>query len=710
MRSARRSANGQRSTIIEHDVEFTVTDASWKISIAAVAAALLVVCASARAIVAPQAETPGQSERARRLFDANCATCHGTDARGAERGPDIVTSRRAATRPLEETARIMREGIPAGGMPPSRLTGDDISAVASYVRTLAENSREPRTFARVRLQLRDGRILEGLVQNESDFDLQLLTSGGTLAALARDEIADVADLGRSAMPELKPRDDPDRWSPGDWPTYNGDPGGNRHSMLRHITPENVGQLRLKWTFQPGNARNLRTTPVVVDGIMYVTAPNEVYALDARSGREIWHYSRPRTSGVIGDAGAGVNRGVAIRGDRLFVVTDDARLLALHRANGQLLWDVVMADYRQHYGATGAPLVVGHLVVSGVSGGDEGVRGFIAAFDAATGKEAWRFWTVPAPGEPGSETWRGKAIHHPCAATWLTGSYDAATDLLFWTTGNPCPDYNGAERLGDNLWSNSVVALDPKTGSMRWYYQFTPHDLNDWDAVQTVIAADTEFSGAKRRLLLQANRNGFFYVLDRDTGRLLSARPFVEKMNWASGIGPDGRPQRIAGVEPSVRGTTVCPSVVGATNWMSPAFHPDTGLYYVMALERCSVFRKSAVWFQRGESFYGGGTQNVPGEVGRKYLRAIDIQSGRIAWEYPQTGPATSWGGVLSTTTGLVFFGEDSGTFAAVDARTGSLLWHFPANTIWRASPMTYSVADRQFVAVAGGGNIFAFGL
>ncbi len=667
------------------------------------------LCTYGRSVGASQIEA-AQPAEIRPLFEAQCATCHGSDGRGAERGPDIVTSSGAATRPIEETARIIREGIPAGGMPPSRLDADAITALARHVRSMAESARQPRTFARVRLRLRGGRGLEGLVQNESNFDLQLLTAAGELATLARDEIADVVDLGRGTMPDLTPRDVANQPGPGDWPTYNGDPGGNRHSALRQITPATVAHMRLKWLFPAGNARNLRTTPIVVGGVMYVTAPNEVFALDARTGRQIWHYSRPRTSGVIGDAGAGVNRGVALRGDRLYFVTDDARLVALHRANGQLLWDVVMADYRKHYGATAAPLVVGDLVISGVSGGDEGVRGFVAAFHASTGKEAWRFWSVPAPGEPGSETWKGKAIEYPCAATWLTGSYDAATNLLFWTTGNPCPDYNGSERVGDNLWSNSVVALDPGTGAMRWHYQFTPHDLHDWDAVQTVVVADAAFQGSRRSLLLQANRNGFFYVLDRTTGKLLRATPFVKKMNWASGIGPDGRPRLVAGAEPTVRGTTGCPSVVGATNWMSPAFSPETGLYYVMALERCSIFRKSAVWFEQGESFYGGATRNVPGEVGRKYLRAIDIQTGKVAWEYPQIGPSNSWGGVLSTASGLVFFGEDSGAFAAVEARTGKLLWHVPANTTWRGSPMTYLAGGQQFIAIAGGGSILAFGL
>jgi alcohol dehydrogenase (cytochrome c) len=673
-----------------------------------------VTCLSAVAVLLTLAglHAVAQSTTAggRRLFEANCAMCHGSDGKGGERGPDLVTTRRASARPLADLQRLIKVGIPAGGMPPSALSDDEIAEIARYIRSLADAARTPRTFPRVRVHLRDGRTLEGLVQNESSFDLQLLTTDGRLAALTRDEIVRSEDLARGTMPELKPRDVPDTSRPGDWPTYNGRPDGNRHTALRQITPANVGQLRLKWVFSAGDARTLSTTPLVVDGIMYLTGPNEVFALDARSGRQIWRYSRPRTRGVIGDASAGVNRGVAIRGDRLYAVTDDARLLALHRANGQLLWDVTMADYRDHYGATTAPLVVNNLVISGISGGDEGIRGFLAAFDAISGKEVWRLWTVPRPGEPGSETWKGRAIEHGCAATWLTGSYDAATNLLFWTTGNPCPDYNGSERAGDNLWSNSVLAIDPASGTLRWFYQFTPHDLNDWDAVQTVIVADATFRGRQRRLLLQANRNGFFYVLDRESGKLLLAEPFITKLNWAKSVGADGRPQRIPGMEPSVRGTMTCPSVVGATNWMSPAFNPDTGLFYVMALERCSIFQKSAVWFERGQSFYGGSTQSVPGEAGRTYLRAIDIQSGKIAWEHPQTGPSNSWGGVLSTATGLVFFAEDSGAFAAADARSGKLLWHLQVNANWKASPMTYTVGDRQFVAIAGGGNVFAFGL
>ena len=655
-------------------------------------------------------QPPTTDSRGASVFAERCALCHGADGRGGERGPDIVTGSRGASRRVADIERVVRDGVPGGGMPAVPLPAEDVGAVAQHVRALADAARTPQTWPRVRATMRDGAVVEGLTLAESAADLHVLDADGTLRSILRAEVARVDTIGRDVMPALAPREDVQAPGPGDWATYNGDPGGNRHSLHRQVTPGNVASLQPAWTFAVPGARTLRTTPLVVDGVMYVTAPNELYALDARSGRQIWQYRRPRTSGVIGDAGAGVNRGVALLGDRLFMVTDDARLLALHRANGRLLWETTMADYREHYGATSAPLVVGRLVISGVSGGDEGVRGFIAAFDVVSGREAWRFWTVPARGEPGSETWEGKAIEHGCAATWLTGSHDVALDTLYWTAGNPCPDYNGDERRGDNLWSNAVVALDPRTGRLRWHFQFTPHDLNDWDAVQTVIVAEAPFRGTRRKLLLQANRNGFFYVLDRETGKLLLAEPFVRNLNWASGVGPDGRPRRIAGMEPSVRGTRVCPSVEGATNWMSPAFNPDTGLLYVQALERCSVFLKSSRWFEPGESFYGGSTTRVPGETGGKVLRALDIETGRIVWELPQVGNGDTWGGVLSTASGLVFVAEDDGHFSAVDARTGRRLWQFAANAFWRGSPMSYLAGGRQHVAIAGGGVVYAFAL
>ena len=414
--------------------------------------------------------------------------------------------------------------------------------------------------------------------------------------------------------------------------------------------------------------------------------------------------------MIGDAAGGINRGVAVWRDRVFLVTDHAHLIAMNRFTGAFLWDVEMADYRQHYGATSAPLVVKDLVISGTSGGDEGVRGFVAAYKATTGERVWRFWTIPLPGEPLSETWQGKALEHGCASAWLTGTYDPEQDLLFWPTGNPCPDFNGDERKGDNLYSDSVLALKAESGELRWYYQFTPHDVHDWDAQQTPMLIDAEFRGQPRKLLAQANRNGFFYVLDRTNGELLLAKPFVQKLTWASGVGRDGRPQVLPGTAPTPEGTEVCPSIEGATNWMSTAYHPLTGLFYVMALENCNIYVKSSAWWEPGKSFYGGAVRAVPGEQPAKYLRAINLKTGSIAWEYRQAGPANTWGGVLSTDGGLVFFGDDSGAFAAVDAATGKPLWHFHTNQHWRASPMTYTTDGKQHVAVAAGGSILSFAL
>jgi alcohol dehydrogenase (cytochrome c) len=459
----------------------------------------------------------------------------------------------------------------------------------------------------------------------------------------------------------------------------------------------------------GAQRALQVTPLVVDGLMYVTAVNEAWALDARTGRQVWRYTRPRTKGVIGDAGGGINRGAAVLGDRVFMVTDHAHVIALHRLTGQLLWDVEMADYRQHYGSTSAPLVVNDLVVAGVSGGDEGVRGFLDAYKASTGERAWRFWTIPARGEPGSETWIGKAIEHGCGATWLTGTYDSGSRLLYWPTGNPCPDYNGDERKGDNLYTNSVVALDPENGRLKWYYQFTPHDLHDWDATETPMLIDAEFRGRPRKLLAQGNRNGFFYVLDRLSGELLMAEPFVKALTWASGIGPDGRPKLLAGNDPTPSGTRACPSVAGATNWPSTAFNPAARLFYLMAEESCTIYTKNAEWWKQGESFYGGGTRRAPGDSGSKYLRALELETGKIAWEVPVEGNILE-SGVMSTAGGLVFYGDRSGAFVAVDARTGKLLWHFQAGQSWRAGPMSYSIEGRQYIGVAAGTTIMVFGL
>jgi len=364
----------------------------------------------------------------------------------------------------------------------------------------------------------------------------------------------------------------------------------------------------------------------------------------------------------------------------------------------------------NYNATGAPLIVHDMVISGTAGGEQGVRGFLAAYDQKTGKELWRFWTVPKPGEPEAETWDGPDIEHGGAPTWLTGSYDPELDLVYWPTGNAGPDLNGDRRKGDNLYSCSMLALDAKTGKLRWYYQFTPHDEWDWDATEPPLLVDATWHGQPRKLLLQGNRNGFFYVLDRTDGKVLQATPLVTTLTWAKKIGPDGRPVQNPDNRPTPEGNVVCPSQGGATNWMSSSYSPATGLFYVQTVEDCTLFSKHPVEWAAGKSYWGGSGRHAPGMTAKKVLRAIDIQTGKFTWELPQDGEGTTWGGVLSTAGGVVFFGDDNGDFSAADAGTGKRLWSFPANQFWKASPMTYMFDNRQYVAVATGPSIVASAL
>ncbi len=644
-----------------------------------------------------------------------CGGCHMAQGRGAGLGPDLTNLGRE--RRLGQIERALHN-------PGSESKGKSGYGVVS-----------------VRLQ--DGQRIRGLAKNETNFDLQIQALDGKLHLLRRTDIAEEIHEPKSLMPPVQanaeemrnllaylsrlagpPRQASEPESlgtavsfsdlvnpkPGDWPTYHGKLSGNRYSELRQITTSNVANLSPKWLFPIPNARHLEVTPIVANGVMYVTTANQAFALDPATGREIWHYARPLTKGVIGDAAGAINRGVALLGDRVFMVTDDAHLIALHRSNGQLIWDVEMADYRKHYGATSAPLIVNDLVISGTSGGDEGNRGFLAAFKASTGEEVWRFWTMPAPGEPLSETWKGRAIEHGCSSAWFTGTYDPEAKLLYWTTGNPCPDYNGDERIGDNLYSCAVVALNPATGKLQWHYQYTPHDLHDWDSVQVPMLIDANFAGKPRKLLAQGNRNGFFYVLDRITGEFLMATPFVHKLTWATEIGRDGRPKVASGSEPSIEGAKVCPAVSGATNWMSTSYNPGTGLFYLQTMEKCEIYTKSSAWWEPGESFYGGGNREISGEPGKKFLRALDLQTGKIVWEYPEIGNAVTWGGVLTTAANVLFFGEDSGAFVALDARNGKQLWYFQTNQMWKASPMTYLANGKQYVAVAAGSNVIAFAL
>jgi alcohol dehydrogenase (cytochrome c) len=634
---------------------------------------------------------PAQDTAAgRRLFENRCSRCHGADGNGGDTGPAIT--RRLAGRNDQQLAEFIRTGIPEAGMPPSQFEAADMAAIVRFLRSIQVRGPS-RPVIHLTVQTTDGKTLSGDVLNRGFFDLQLRTPDHRIHLLR---------LSGEHYREVT--------SQTGWPGYNGDPGGNRYTKLSEITPDNVSHLAPRWVFAVPNTGRLEVTPVVADGVMYVSNTNECYALDAGTGREIWHYRRERTRGFPQQA-AGANRGVAVAGNRVFMETDDARVIALDKSSGQLLWDTVMADWHLNYFATSAPLVAGNLVVAGVGGGEHGARGFVAAFDQATGKEAWRFWTVPKPGEPGSETWKGPGIEHGGAPTWFTGTYDSELDTVYWPSGNPSAEYNGDDRSGDNLYSDCILALDAKTGKLKWYYQTTPHDLWDWDAAETPIVLDTAWQGQPRKLLVQGNRNGFFYVWDRTDGKLLLAKQFIRELTWAKGIGADGRPILNPGQVPTETGTRVCPSQDGATNWFSPSYNPRTGLFYLQTFEKCSIYTKhpNGQW-QAGREYLGGTQRLSMDDPRERILRAIDLQTGAVKWELPQPGPAVSWGGTLATATGLVIFGEENGSLMAADAATGKPLWNFPTNHAWQASPMTYEFDGHQYIAAASGPNIIAFGL
>ncbi len=641
------------------------------------------IALSASALVAQNVDA------GRRTFETYCSPCHGADGRGGERGPSIVS--RVAAHDDQQLATLIREGRPDKGMPPSQVPRAGIDPLVKFLRTIARRE-DAAPVRRTRVETTAGAAFDAEILGEGLDDMQVRGDDGRVRLLRR-----AAGRFREVT------------SGTDWPTYNGDPRGNRYTTLTEIDTRTVGRLAVAWMFTLPDAGLLQVTPVVAGGIMYVAGVNECFALDAGSGRRIWHYKRPRTADL--SAGGNANRGVAVAGDRVFMETDDAHVIALQRFTGELLWDAELADWRKNYSASSAPLPAGDLIISGVAGGEHGANGFVAAHDQASGREVWRFVTVPKPGEPGSDTWHGKDIEHGGAPTWFTGSYDPELDTIYWPTGNPSKEYNGDHREGDNLYSDSILALDRKTGRLKWHYQFTPHDLWDWDATETSVLVDADWQGQRRPLMLHADRNGFFYVFDRRDGALLLAKPFVTRLTWASGIGSDGRPIKLPNQEPTPEGTKVCPSQDGATNWFSPSFNPATGLYYVQTFEKCSIYRKTdgGEW-ESGKPYLGGSQRTADDPRPERVLKAIDIRTGAIAWTLPQRGPAQSWGGTLSTATGLVFAAEDTGALIAVDAVDGRLLWSFPTNQTWKASPMTYAFDGRQFIAIASGPNVIAFAL
>jgi PQQ-dependent dehydrogenase (methanol/ethanol family) len=666
---------------------------------------------------AAETAVPGDRAAGEQYFfgPGKCASCHMIAGRGEAVGPDLSDVAK------DHTVGQIRE----------KLLHPDEDITPGY------------ELATVRLQ--DGQTLRGFIRDRTNFSIELQDLSGGFHSLSLDGVAETTEEKNSLMPAVEassgdlqnllaylsqqagvqPGAHPtgtgpakggvtfaeiEHPKPGEWLTYNGNLNGNRYSELTQINRSNVSRLGLKWSFSiplwkrllpdiPYFRENMRyfgleTVPLVVDGMMYVTGPNQAYALDARTGHEIWQFVRPRTPGVVGDAAVGANRGLAVLGDKVFMVTDNAHLVALNRITGRPVWEVTMPDEAQHYGGTLAPLIVKDMVIAGVAGGDWGIRGFVAAYKADSGERVWRHWTIPAQGEPGYDTWKGSSVSYGGGGTWLTGSYDPETDTLYWSTGNPWPDSDDRQRGGDNLYTDSVLALDPASGAVKWYYQFTPHDTHDWDSLEPNVLIDTKYHGEQRKLLLHADRNGFFYVLDRTNGHVLLSRPFVHDLNWASGIGPDGRPVRL----PTTNET--CPE--SATNWNGTAYNPETRMYYVMAVEKCDINLSPS-----------SGTTTVPKDVpGVKYMRALDIDTGAVRWEIREVGATDGKrdAGVVATAGGLLLYGDPSGSFVAVDDRTGKALWHFPANGLFKTSPMTYRVDGEQYVAIAVGSTVMCFGL
>jgi len=496
--------------------------------------------------------------------------------------------------------------------------------------------------------------------------------------------------------------------PDQWLTYSGSYDGQRFSVNDQITPSNASHLKLLWMRQYGvSETRFETSPLVVGGYMFLTIPpNQVEALDARTGEPIWRYDRELPSHLSVCCGY-VNRGLAALGSTLFLGTLDAHLVALDMRTGMVSWDVEIADYKASYSITGAPLALKNMVITGVAGGEFGIRGFIDARDATTGKEIWRFDAIPQPGQPGAETWEAGAWKTGGGPTWLTGTFDPELNLLYWPVGNPSPNYNGSARKGDNLYTDSVVALDPDRGNLRWYFQFTPHDLFDWDATEILISFDKTVAGKRERLLSQANRNAFYYVLDRENGLFRTARP-LEKQTWANGIDAHGRPVMNPAAIPTPEGSTVYPSVGGATNWMSPSYSPITGLMYVPVREWGGIFYTRPVEYHLGDLFTGGYSEifTNPPQVG--VVRALDASTGEVRWEYRKnTTPVV--GGLLSTKGGVVF-GSAGQFFFALDAKTGRELWRIETGGMISAAPVTYSIDGKQIVTIVAGHDLLAFGL
>jgi alcohol dehydrogenase (cytochrome c) len=597
------------------------------------------------------------------LFRSHCVTCHGANGSGGPGGPAL--QHRLMVHGGSDWAifRTISFGIPGTSMPASDLPWLNRWQLVAYVKSLTLRT-------------------ETLINSASESGI------GKLDPVSYEDLRTAAQI------------------PDNWLTYSGSYDGHRFSSARQITQANAAGLRLLWMRQYNTSEpSIETSPLVVGGYMFVTVPpNRVEALDAKTGALIWSYDRQlpdRLSLCCGYA----SRGLAVLGSTLFFGTLDAHLIALDILNGKVRWDVEIADYRTGYSITSAPLALKNLVITGIAGGEFGIRGFVDARDAATGKEIWKFYTIPEPGQPGADTWEGNSWKTGGGPTWLTGSFDPEANVIYWPTGNPSPNYNGDERKGDNLYTNSVVALDADQGTLRWYFQFTPHDLFDWDATEILLLLDRNVAGKRLRFLGQANRNGFYYLLDRETGHFSLARPFA-KQTWSAGMDSRGRPIFNPATYPTERGTVVYPSDFGATNWESPSYSPLTGYIYVPALDWGGLVYRGQSKYRPGELFPGGSAQAFSDVRPQGAVRALDALTGELKWEY--VNPAFHMGGLLSTAGGVVF-GSQQDNFVALDAKTGRELWRVSTSGRIVAAPVTFLRDGKQMVTIAAGHDLLTFG-
>lgn len=604
-------------------------------------------------------------EAGEKLFESNCSFCHGTNGVGGGAGPAL--KQRAMEKGSSDWAlfKTVSSGIAGTAMPSSPLSEGDRWKLVSYVKFLAEGA-----------------------EGNSDSPLYL-------------KIHHIAPVRYEDL--LASQHDSKQWL-----TYSGSYDGQRFSNDDQITAANASNLRMIWMRQYTTTETLiETSPLIVDGFMFITVPpNRVEALDAKTGELAWSYDRKLPQHLSACCGY-VNRGLAVLGNLVYFGTLDAHLVALDMRTGAVAWDVEIAPYQQGYSITSAPLALKNLVITGVAGGEFGARGFIDARDATTGKEIWRFNTIPEPGQRGSETWEPDALKTGGGPTWLTGTYDPGLNLIYWPVGNPSPNYNGRDRKGDNLYTDCVVALDADQGTLRWYFQFTPHDLYDWDATEILIAFDKTVAGKTEHLLGQADRNAFYYVFDRGTGHFLTARP-IAKENWATRIDGNGRPVINPAAIPTPAGATVFPASGGATNWMSPSYSPVTGLVYVPIREWGGIFFTKDGKYQPGELFTEGASETLNNPTPIGVVRALDASTGEVRWEFNNNTTSTV-GGLLSTRGGVVF-GSAGQAFIALDAKTGRELWHVDTGGWIKAAPVTYTIDGKQMVTVAAGHDLLTFEL